>query len=101
VTVDELMDLRRKTAPGTVQGVVSGLGQQILVVRSRPRVAGEVRAVLVGVDDRGLHTGVPVHDPGGICAGQQGGEDLVPGSVAGVAAMLLPTFGDWPGAETY
>jgi len=40
VAIDELVDLRRQPAPGTTQGVVSGLGPQILVVRPCPLWGG-------------------------------------------------------------
>ena len=46
--------------------------------------------MLVGAEDRGVHTDRPVHDPGGVGVGQQSRENVVPGAIAGVAAVPLP-----------
>ena len=46
--------------------------------------------MLVGTVDRGVHRDLPVDQPLGIGARQQGTQDRIPGSVVAVAAVALP-----------
>ena len=47
--------------------------------------------MLVGPVDRGVHAHLPVDDPGRVRGGEQGGQDLVPGTVRGEAAASHAT----------